>query len=63
LSKYCGGNFQGIIDKLDYITGMGFDAVRYWCAFVPGLTFVVQIWISPVVKSTVVYCKRGSFIV
>ncbi|KAF8916966.1 glycoside hydrolase superfamily [Mucidula mucida] len=33
--KYCGGTYQGIIDKLDYIQGMGFDAI----------------WISPVVKN------------
>ncbi|KAF9021065.1 glycoside hydrolase family 13 protein [Hymenopellis radicata] len=33
--KYCGGTYQGIIDKLDYIKGMGFDAI----------------WISPVVKN------------
>jgi alpha-amylase len=32
LGKYCGGSFQGIINKLDYIQGLGFDAV----------------WISPV---------------
>jgi len=25
---YCGGSWQGIIDKLDYIQGMGFTAVR-----------------------------------
>nr|Q08806.1 RecName: Full=Alpha-amylase 2; AltName: Full=1,4-alpha-D-glucan glucanohydrolase 2; Flags: Precursor [Schwanniomyces occidentalis]CAA51912.1 alpha-amylase [Schwanniomyces occidentalis]prf//2113214A alpha-amylase [Schwanniomyces occidentalis] len=31
---YCGGTFQGIIDKLDYIQGMGFTAI----------------WISPVVE-------------
>ena len=30
--QYCGGNWQGIIEKLDYIQGMGFDAI----------------WISPV---------------
>jgi alpha-amylase len=24
---YCGGSWQGIIDKLDYIQGMGFDAI------------------------------------
>ena len=29
---YCGGSFQGIIDRLDYIQNMGFDAI----------------WISPV---------------
>lgn len=33
---YCGGTFQGIISKLDYIQGMGFNAV----------------WISPVVANT-----------
>ncbi|KAJ5892947.1 hypothetical protein N7504_009638 [Penicillium tannophilum] len=32
LGKYCGGSFQGIINKLDYIQELGFDAV----------------WISPV---------------
>lgn len=26
---YCGGTFQGIINKLDYIQGMGFTAVSY----------------------------------
>lgn len=31
-SVYCGGSWQGIINRLDYIQGMGFDAV----------------WISPV---------------
>ena len=35
-SKYCGGNFQGIINKLDYIKGMGFDVI----------------WISPIVENT-----------
>ena len=35
LSQYCGGTFKGVIDKLDYITGMGFDAI----------------WISPVVDN------------
>lgn len=33
--KYCGGTWTGIIDRLDYIQGMGFDAV----------------WISPVTKN------------
>ena len=32
---YCGGTWRGIIEKLDYIHGMGFDAV----------------WISPVSSS------------
>jgi hypothetical protein len=26
--RYCGGNWQGIIDKLDYIQDLGFSAVR-----------------------------------
>ena len=33
LSQYCGGNYQGIINHLDYIQGMGFNAI----------------WISPIV--------------
>jgi len=33
---YCGGTFAGIVEKLDYIQGMGFDAI----------------WISPVVTNT-----------
>jgi len=36
LFKYCGGTFKGIENKLDYIQGMGFDAI----------------WISPVVENT-----------
>ena len=36
LSAYCGGTFQGIINHLDYISNMGFDAI----------------WISPVVTNT-----------
>ena len=34
--KYCGGNYKGIIQHLDYIKGMGFDAI----------------WISPIVENT-----------
>ena len=33
--RYCGGNYQGLIKKLDYIKGMGFDAI----------------WISPIVEN------------
>ena len=33
--KYCGGTWKGIINKLDYIQNMGFDAI----------------WISPVVEN------------
>eukprot|EP01130_Rhizamoeba_saxonica_P017675 TRINITY_DN8618_c0_g1_i1.p1 TRINITY_DN8618_c0_g1~~TRINITY_DN8618_c0_g1_i1.p1 ORF type:complete len:472 (-),score=78.46 TRINITY_DN8618_c0_g1_i1:16-1431(-) len=36
LSKYCGGNYQGAIEKLDYIKNLGFDAV----------------WITPIVNNT-----------
>ena len=35
LGQYCGGNYQGIINHLDYIKGMGFDAI----------------WISPVIEN------------
>ena len=35
-SQYCGGNYRGIINKLDYIKGMGFDAI----------------WISPIIENT-----------
>ena len=32
---YCGGNYQGILQKLDYIQGMGFNAI----------------WISPIIEN------------
>lgn len=35
LGQYCGGTFKGLQSKLDYIRGMGFDAI----------------WITPVVES------------
>ena len=35
LYSYCGGNYQGLIQKLDYIKNMGFDAI----------------WISPIVEN------------
>lgn len=35
LGNYCGGTFQGLEGKLDYISGMGFDAI----------------WITPIVTS------------
>lgn len=35
MREYCGGTWRGIISKLDYIQGMGFDAV----------------WISPITKN------------
>jgi len=36
LADYCGGTYKGILDNLDYIQGMGFDAI----------------WISPIVANT-----------
>lgn len=36
LGDYCGGTFKGLEGKLDYIRGMGFNAI----------------WITPVVSST-----------
>ena len=36
LSNYCGGTFQGLENQLDYINGMGFDAI----------------WISPPIDNT-----------
>ena len=35
LGNYCGGTFKGLESKLDYIRGLGFDAI----------------WITPVVSS------------
>ena len=35
LGDYCGGTFKGLESKLDYIKGLGFDAI----------------WITPVVSS------------
>ena len=35
LSNYCGGTFNGMKNELDYIKGMGFDAI----------------WISPIVDN------------
>lgn len=35
LGNYCGGTFKGLQGKLDYIKGMGFDAI----------------WITPVIES------------
>ncbi|KAI9266887.1 glycoside hydrolase superfamily [Phascolomyces articulosus] len=33
LSDYCGGTFQGVVSQLDYISGMGFDAI--WISPIP----------------------------
>lgn len=50
LGQYCGGTFKGLEGKLDYIKGMGFDAI----------------WITPVVQSkfskdlTIVQTANGS---
>ena len=35
LGNYCGGGYRGIINNLDYIQGMGFDAI----------------WISPIIDN------------
>lgn len=35
LGDYCGGGYRGIINNLDYIQGMGFDAI----------------WISPIIDN------------
>lgn len=35
ITKYCGGGWRGLINHLDYIQGMGFDAI----------------WVSPIVKN------------
>ena len=46
LGQYCGGNWQGVIQHLDYIEGMGFDAL----------------WISPVTLNLMQYTKNlGSY--
>ncbi|KAI9819517.1 MAG: hypothetical protein M1827_006965 [Pycnora praestabilis] len=52
---YCGGTYQGLINKLDYIQDMGFTAVGplllKWEIRVQLLAmadYVLQIWISPV---------------
>ena len=41
--KYCGGTYRGIIDKLDYIQQLGFDAI----------------WISPVVANVEGFTAYG----
>jgi alpha-amylase len=41
--KYCGGTYRGIIDKLDYIQHLGFDAV----------------WISPIVANVEGFTAYG----
>ncbi|ORY87713.1 glycoside hydrolase superfamily [Protomyces lactucae-debilis] len=41
--KYCGGNWQGIQNKLSYITDLGFDAI----------------WISPIVACTEALTQYG----
>jgi hypothetical protein len=37
LGQYCGGTWNGIANQLDYIQGMGFDAVRT-------LQLIVHVW-------------------
>lgn len=43
LGQYCGGTFKGIRHHLDYIQGMGFDAI----------------WISPIPKNQHPYDYHG----
>ena len=43
IRNYCGGTWRGIINKLDYIQGMGFEAI----------------WISPVIHQTEVNTTYG----
>ena len=43
LGNYCGGTWKGLQSKLEYIQGMGFDAI----------------WITPVVSSETVIDVRG----
>ena len=45
LGEYCGGTFEGLQSKLDYIKGMGFDAI----------------WITPVVASKLPPLSRPQF--
>jgi alpha-amylase len=43
INNYCGGTWRGIINKLDYIQGMGFTAI----------------WISPIVKNIASGTTKG----
>ncbi|CAJ0832013.1 11489_t:CDS:2 [Entrophospora sp. SA101] len=43
IRHYCGGTFNGIVNKLDYLKNLGFDAI----------------WISPVVKQVEAETKYG----
>lgn len=46
LGNYCGGTFKGLESKLDYIKGLGFDAI----------------WITPVVASkSIDYFRESNF--
>ncbi|KAF2166522.1 glycoside hydrolase family 13 protein [Zasmidium cellare ATCC 36951] len=44
LNEYCGGTWQGLINRLDYIQSMGFTAI----------------WISPVVKNPIASTQDGN---
>jgi hypothetical protein len=46
-NQYCGGTWQGIINKLDYIQGMGFTAVSQDSAACRGEGFSRGLWIVP----------------
>lgn len=43
LKDYCGGTFQGITNKLDYIKGMGFDAI-YISPSINSMHFIEIFW-------------------
>ena len=46
LSNYCGGTFQGLENQLDYIKGMGFDAI--WFSHLSITLMVVTMATGPV---------------
>ena len=46
LTNYCGGTWRGIYDNLDYIVGLGVDAI----------------WISPILANTPGGCARTTAI-
>ena len=45
LKKYCGGTFKGIIDKLDYIQGLGANAI--WISPMPETCMVATMVTGP----------------
>lgn len=43
LGRHCGGTWQGIINKLDYIQGMGFTAVRSMLSYLDSVSLLTRI--------------------